>query len=108
MSAFFHIARRADWVQAQRDGAYRVSSLGRTLDEEGFIHMSLTGQVAGVAERFYRGVPDLVLLRIDPARLTAPVVTEDLHDTGEAFPHLYGELNPDAVTQVDEFTAPDA
>jgi uncharacterized protein (DUF952 family) len=108
MSTFFHIARRADWEQAQRAGAYRVSSLGRTLDEEGFIHMSLPGQLAGVAERFYRGIPDLVLLHIDPARLTAPVTLEDLHGSGEAFPHLYGELTPDAVTQVDEFTAPAA
>ena len=31
----FHIARMADWEQAQRDGVYRVSSLGKLLDDEG-------------------------------------------------------------------------
>lgn len=44
MERLFHIARIADWEQAQRDGAYRISSLGKYLDDEGFIHRSFARQ----------------------------------------------------------------
>lgn len=94
MERLFHIARMADWEQAQRDGVYRVSSLGKLLDDEGFIHLSFAHQVKSVADAFYRGMTDLVLLELDPGRLRAPVVIESL------FPHLYGELQPEAVERV--------
>jgi uncharacterized protein (DUF952 family) len=90
----FHIAREADWEQAQRDGAYRVSSLGKSLDDEGFIHLSFAHQVKPVADAVYRSMTDLVLLEVDPNRLDAPVVIES------QFPHLYGELQVQAVELV--------
>ena len=92
----FHIARRADWDAARREGAYRVSTLGKPLDEVGFIHLSFAHQVKAVADRFYRGMADLVLLELEPGRLTGPVVVEAAED-GERFPHLYGEIAPAAV-----------
>jgi glutathione S-transferase len=91
MERLFHIARIADWGEAQRDGAYRVSSLGKLLDDEGFIHLSFAHQVKGVADAFYRGMIDLVLLELDPERLGAPVVIES------GFPHLYGQIDVEAV-----------
>jgi glutathione S-transferase len=91
MERLFHIARIADWEQAGRDGAYRVSSLGKLLDDEGFIHLSFAHQVKGVADAFYRGMTDLVLLELDPERIGAPVVIES------RFPHLYGEIDVEAV-----------
>lgn len=94
MERLFHIARMADWEQAQRDGVYRVSSLGKLLDDEGFIHLSFAHQVKSVADAFYRGMTDLVLLELDPGRLGAPVVIES------RFPHLYGEIQPGAVEVV--------
>jgi uncharacterized protein (DUF952 family)/uncharacterized glyoxalase superfamily protein PhnB len=100
MEILFHIARRRDWEAAQRVGAYRISTLDRTLEQEGFIHLSFARQVRGVADRFYAGVNDqLVLLSIDPTRLTAPVVLEPVAGTDE-FPHLYGELPVAAVRRV--------
>ena len=87
MEILFHIARRRDWEAAQRVGAYRISTLDRTLEQEGFIHLSFARQVRGVADRFYAGVDDeLVLLSIDPAQLTAPVVTEPVPGTDERSP----------------------
>jgi uncharacterized protein (DUF952 family) len=93
MERLFHIARIADWDQALRDGVYRVSSLGKHLDDEGFIHLSFAHQVKSVADAFYRGMTDLVLLELDPERLGSPVVVESL------FPHLYGEIHPRAVAR---------
>jgi uncharacterized protein (DUF952 family) len=74
MERLFHIARVADWEQAQRHGVYRVSSLGTLLDDVGFIHLSFANQVKPVADAVYRGMTDLVLLELDPQRLDAPVV----------------------------------
>ena len=99
----FHIAERAAWEQAVRAGQYTVSTRGRSLAEEGFIHMSTESQVAGVAERFYADVPDLVLLHVDESRLTAPLQWDPVPGAADPFPHLYGPLNADAVVEVEDF-----
>jgi uncharacterized protein (DUF952 family) len=41
----YHIAAAADWEQALRDGQYTISTRGRTLAEEGFIHAATAAQV---------------------------------------------------------------
>jgi uncharacterized protein (DUF952 family)/uncharacterized glyoxalase superfamily protein PhnB len=108
MEILFHIARRRDWESAQRVGAYRISTLDRTLEQEGFIHLSFARQVRGVADRFYAGVGDeLVLLSIDPAQLTARVVTESVPGSDDQFPHLYGELPVAAVRRVTAYRPSD-
>ncbi len=94
-----HLADAEAWAEALRTGTYRGSTLGRTLEEEGFVHCSAPEQVAGVLGRYYADHDrDLVLLTIDPDRLTAPLVWEVGNAaTGEEFPHVYGPLTPDAV-----------
>ena len=71
MAFIYHIAAAADWARAQRDGQYTMSTRGRTLADEGFIHASQPAQVALVANAFYQGVPDLVLLVIDTERVAS-------------------------------------
>ena len=85
----FHITTAPEWEAARRDGAYRAPSL----DTEGFIHCSLPTQVNHVADWFYRDVPDLVLLCIEPAELTSELRWEPSADAfaGE-FPHVYGPI----------------
>lgn len=98
MDLIYHIATRADWERAQRDGEYATSTIGRTLAEEGFIHASRAAQVTDVANRHYRGVPDdLVVLVIDPSRVRAPIRYEQVPGASAPFPHIYGPLNADAV-----------
>jgi uncharacterized protein (DUF952 family) len=97
----FHLALRSDWETARRHGSYTVSTLGRTLAEEGFIHASRADQWQGVRDAFYGEVGEpLVLLVIDTDRLASPVVEETPPDSSETFPHIYGPLNTDAVAQV--------
>jgi uncharacterized protein (DUF952 family) len=101
VSWIYHIATRADWERARRDGEYTTSTAGRTLAEEGFIHASHAAQVAGVANMFYRGLPDdLVVLVIDTSRVRAPIRCEDVPGADAPFPHIYGPLNTDAVLAV--------
>jgi uncharacterized protein (DUF952 family) len=94
-----HICAEDAWRLAQGRGEHRPDSL----DEVGFIHLSTPEQVHLPANRLYAGRTDLVLLRIDPDRLTAPVRWEPGVPTDPAsmvFPHLYGPLAIGAVTSV--------
>jgi uncharacterized protein (DUF952 family) len=92
----FHIAELAHWTDAQEAGAYRQSTVGRTLDEEGFIHAARGDQWDDVRRRYYSGVKEpLILLVIDTDRLTSPWQEDSVG--GTTYPHIYGPLNPDAV-----------
>lgn len=98
MALILHITPRSHWQQAQQTGEYRAASL----ETEGFIHCSTPSQIVVTANRFYQGQTDLVLLCIDPDHLHSELRYDKI-DTGETFPHLYGPLNLEAVTQVLEF-----
>lgn len=102
----YHLTRRADWEAALAEGEYRLSTLGLTLDEVGFVHCARDHQVAGVAERFFSGQSDLVLLEIDPTRLDAEIRHEAPTDGDETFPHLYGPLPTAAVVRVEPYPPP--
>ncbi len=92
-----HICPRSDWERARQEGVYRPASL----ESEGFIHFSRPEQVAAVANRFYAGRTDLLLLWVPPQNLTAPLKWEAAD--GEIFPHLYGALPVEAVAAVTPF-----
>jgi len=92
----YHILPRSDWAKAQASGIYEPESL----TTEGFIHCSLSDQVIRVANAYYAGQKDLLLLRIDMGKLVHEVRYEDLLDEGECFPHIYGGLNLSAVTAI--------
>lgn len=102
----YHIATRADWERACLDGEYITSTFGRTLAEEGFIHASFPSQVAGVANTFYKGIEDdLVVLVIDPELVRSEIRHDYAPEASARFPHIYGPLNPDAVLAVWPLTA---
>ena len=92
----YHLALRHAWEAAREAGEpYRRSTIDKSLDDEGFIHCSYQDQVQGVADRFYRGRADVLLLAIDTSKVEAEVRTENL------FPHLYGPLPIEAVVRVE-------
>lgn len=91
-----HITSQEAWETAVSQQQYTAD----TLSSEGFIHCSTPAQVLGPANEFYRGQTGLVLLCIDEAQVQSPIVYEDCYEIGQAFPHIYGPLNLDAVTAV--------
>ncbi len=95
----YHIATEADWVG--RGATYAPAGWR----DEGFIHCSTADQLVRVANRFFPGRPDLLLLEIDPARLSALVVWEDTAGSGEDYPHVYGAVEIEAVVDVTAFAA---
>ncbi len=97
-----HFCTAAAWVAASAAGEY----VGDSLASEGFIHCSTAEQVHLPANALMRGRTDLVLLEIDPARLSVPVRWEpgDPADPDAmAFPHVYGPIPAGAVVAVSDF-----
>lgn len=94
VSWIVHLCSQQSWLEAQSSGEYRA----RSLDKEGFIHASRPDQIVDVANTFYRDMPDLVLLWIDPAQVQARLLWEAVGE--QVFPHLYGPLNLEAVHTV--------
>jgi uncharacterized protein (DUF952 family) len=103
MSLIYHIATTADWQHARRDRHYAISTRGRTLAEEGFIHASTAAQVPRVANAFYRGEPDLLLLVIDTDLVGPEIRWERVPGQPDPFPHIYCPLNTSAVRQARPF-----
>ncbi|MEI7845391.1 MAG: DUF952 domain-containing protein [Chloroflexota bacterium] len=119
MSLIYHITSRTAADAARLSHEYRPESL----EKEGFIHLSQRHQVSGVANSFYKGQTDLVILVVDETLLKSelkyeapvhPTPSSSLPSTSphfggteggptphpELFPHLYGPLNFDAVVDI--------
>lgn len=101
----FHICAREEMNAARALGKYRAASL----DTEGFIHLSRAHQVLPTAQAYFVGVPDLVLLVIDPTLLTArlvyeppvPLATNAPKPSSDAlYPHCYGAVDLAAIVDV--------
>lgn len=105
-----HITTQRQWNKAQVTGLYYPEHF----ELDGFIHCSSAAQVLNVADSFYRGQADLLLVCIDPKKVEAPLKYEPpVHphggfdpspsDTIDLYPHIYGPLNLDAVVMVEAF-----
>jgi uncharacterized protein (DUF952 family) len=91
----YHITSEYEWMVSVEQGWYATPSL----ESEGFIHCSFREQVVDTATRYYAGEHGLVLLEIDPSKLTSLWAAEK--STNNAlFPHVHGIINLDAVRHV--------
>ena len=102
MAIIFHIARQEAWASRADQSAagyYRPEMF----PVDGFVHCSTRAQVVKVADIRFHGQQGLVLLCIDTEKVTAEIRYENLEGGDEVFPHIYGEINTNAVVQVAEF-----
>ena len=93
----FHVVLPEKWAEASDKDLYEAESLAT----EGFIHCSFAGQLDGVLERYYSGVERVIILEIDPTRLTSRLV-EEPSTNDEIYPHVYGPINTNAVVGAEE------
>ena len=131
-SWIYHLALAEEWQEAQRQGSYRRSTRGLSLEQVGFIHASRADQLAATYRRFYGDAGPVTLLTIDPQRLTAPLRYEPAPQGGgdagsersaeaggegsgeggekgsELFPHIYGPLPLEAVLNAEPFALGDS
>jgi uncharacterized protein (DUF952 family) len=87
------------WAAAERSGRFEGAGIDLA---DGYIHLSTAAQAPETARLHFSGQADLVLLRIDAARLGAALRWEPSRG-GQPFPHLYGPLDcalVEAVTPV--------
>ena len=99
-----HIVKRDDWENAVRKGTYAPASL----ETEGFIHCSTAAQVVETANLLYRGQSDLMIVCLEEGQLISrliyePAVHVDDQRADALFPHIYGPLNLEAVSEVYQF-----
>ncbi|RYY54556.1 MAG: DUF952 domain-containing protein [Chitinophagaceae bacterium] len=96
MAEIYHVTTAGEWNVAKEKGAYESPSL----NNEGFIHCSEARQVEGVLRRYFAGQDHLVKLVIDTDKLTSRYIQEWSPSVQDTFPHVYGPINLDAVTDV--------
>lgn len=93
MSVLFHIATARDWERAADTGTYTTASLHR----DGIIGCSSAAHHAAVANHWFAGRTDLVLLLVDTDRLQSEVRLELAEASGRPVPRVDGPVNLDAV-----------
>lgn len=93
----YHIALPEVWEKFKDTNFYEVESL----HSEGFIHCSFREQLETVLQRYYKDAEKVLILEIDPEKLTAELVNEpSTHD--EIYPHIYGKINRKAIINIEE------
>ena len=96
MSLIYHLARRGEWEGRSLTEEYSAPSLAL----EGFNHCSQDeAQLLAVARRLFAGERDLVALELETDLLTSEVKLEASR-SGEIYPHIYGNINTQAVMAV--------
>ncbi len=107
----WHLALAEHWNSALEAGRYEWSTLGVTLEQQGFVHASTAAQLPGVVGAFYLDVTDpLVLLGLDVDALDragSSVRWDAVPGADAPFPHVYGPIPVDAVTSVTPFDPSD-
>ena len=96
MRLIYHIVCASDW-NANDPAPYRAASLAL----EGFIHCSYGHQVARVANLYFAGETNPLVLSIDADRVYEILRDED-NGLGECFPHIYGPVDRVAIVAVRE------
>ena len=94
MNYIYHIINSEEWEQISEMNYYAPSSLV----SEGFIHFSYKDQINDVLQRFYKQEDDLMVIKVDINKLESELKIEEVLDHGH-FPHLYGQLNLNAVVE---------
>jgi uncharacterized protein (DUF952 family) len=92
----YKICSASAWREAERQGVYRGSA-----DDirDGFIHFSTPSQVAETARKHFVGQTGLFLVEVDADAL-GDALRWEASRSDELFPHLYGELDLGAVSNV--------
>ena len=96
MRTIYKISPASAWREAERAGVYRGSADDA---RDGYIHLSTGSQLAETLRKHYFGQTGLFLIAVDADAL-GEVLRWEKSRNDELFPHLYGELDLGAVTDV--------
>ena len=96
-SHIFHICTKESWQEQSKAMEY----VHESLESEKFIHCAHEEQIEGVLTRYFGGMDDLILLKIESNKVTPPIISE-IAPIGAYFPHIYGPINKDAIIEIIE------
>jgi uncharacterized protein (DUF952 family) len=96
MTLIYKILPRSEWEDARAAGRFRGSAVDLA---DGYIHFSTAAQAQETAARHFAGKVGLLVLEVDGDALGAALRWEPSRG-GDLFPHLYGDLQVDAVLRV--------
>lgn len=92
----YKIATKKQWADAEANRMF----YGAPIDlEDGYIHFSTAAQARETAAKHFAGQDNLVLVSIDETIL-GDALKYEVSRGDQLFPHLYGKLSMDAVTEV--------
>ena len=94
MPPIYHLFPAGSWNSDNSD-----SYFAQMLVAEGFIHCSLSNQVARTANRHFADEPELFAMEIDANRVTSRLAYEG-DGMGELFPHVYGPIDRGAIVAI--------
>mgnify|MGYP001765833335 FL=1 len=95
----YHITDQGQWTKFISETFY----LPAYFEIDGFIHCSTGEQVLTVAEKYYADAANLLLIKIDGEQLSTEIKYENLEGGEEKFPHIYGQLNKQAIVGIATF-----
>lgn len=86
--------------QEEWDASFAVGTTYVAVSEadlrDGYIHCSSREQLPGTLEKWYREYERVIVVTIEPSRLTS-VLKWEPNAVGVPFPHIYGSIVPEAV-----------
>ncbi|MBL4890622.1 MAG: DUF952 domain-containing protein [Rhizobiaceae bacterium] len=94
----YKIATKTQWAEAEKN---RIFS-GAPIDlSDGYIHFSTAAQARETVAKHFAGQSDLLLVSVDETML-GDMLKYEVSRGDQLFPHLYGKLSLEAVTEVIE------
>lgn len=85
----FKFCHPLEWEAAQAGQIFYGSEKDK---KDGFLHFSISSQIAGTLTKHYANAGNLVLIAVDSEKLGDELKWEPSRE-GEVFPHLYGPLH---------------
>jgi uncharacterized protein (DUF952 family) len=93
----YHIVTIKEWELQKNNVFYKHP----TLESEGFIHTSTIDQIDATIKRYYANEKKVIILTIDVSKVHAEIKYELAPKVNQLFPHIFGELNLDAVVSTE-------
>lgn len=94
----YYVMLPEEWAFACEEEEYWPDDF----DQRGYIPCAEPGQLDMLIEdRGFHNSDSFYVLKIDPQQIESVIIYEDVDERGVMFPHVYGYINVDAVTDTE-------
>ncbi|SER74000.1 DUF952 domain-containing protein [Salisediminibacterium halotolerans] len=94
----YYVMKPEEWLSVREEDEYWPENF----DELGYIPCAEPGQLELLIKDLgFENSRSLYVLKIDPQQIESVIIYEDVFERGMMFPHVYGYINSDAVTDTE-------